>query len=440
MDLEKLRAEAQEILKKMDQRKANHLAAGTEPSADERAEVRTMIDRYEEIEDIIKTEERAAALSDRTAEIQAPVTQETTEETETRRAEAREVDNRFGSLGEMLIAVARAEMPGAMVDRRLVEARAVTGLGEGVPSDGGFLVGTDMSQELLSNAFDTGLLSSRARRITVSSGSNSIKINGIDETSRAAGSRWGGIVAYWTAEAGEKTASKPKFRQIQLDLNKLICLCYATDEVLADAGALESIIRQGFANEIGFMLDDAMINGSGAGQPLGILNAGCIVSVGAEAGQAATTLVYENIVNMWARLLARSRPTSVWLINQDCEPQLHTMSLAVGTGGVPVYLPAGGASASPYATLYGRPVLPIEQCQTLGTTGDIYLADFANGYILAEKGGVSTDVSIHVRFIYDESVYRFVVRVDGQPVLASAITPAHGTNTQSHFIKLDART
>jgi HK97 family phage major capsid protein len=129
------------------------------------------------------------------------------------------------------------------------------------------------------------------------------------------------------------------------------------------------------------------------------------------------------------------------LINQNALPQLYTMSLAVGTGGAPVYMPAGQASSSPYSTLFGRPVIPIEQCATLGDAGDIILGDFNNGYILAEKsGGIQQDISIHVRFIYDESCYRFVYRVDGQPMLASAITPFKSTDTLSHFVILEART
>ena len=143
---------------------------------------------------------------------------------------------------------------------------------------------------------------------------------------------------------------------------------------------------------------------------------------------------------MWARLVANARADSAWFLNQDCEPQLGQMSLAVGTGGQPVYLPAGGASSSPYGSLFGRPVIPIEQCQTLGTTGDIYLASFGRGYIYSQKGGMQSDMSIHVRFVYDESVFRFVLRIDGQPLLRSAITPYKGTNTLSHFVKLDSRT
>ena len=291
----------------------------------------------------------------------------------------------------------------------------------------------------MSNVWSDGAILPLINKLTLSGNKNGLKTNGLDETSRADGSRAGGIQAYWKDEAALKTKSKPTFRQIELSLNKLIGLCYATDELLDDTQALAQVIDTGFRSEIEFKLIDAIINGSGAGQPLGILNSGCMVSIGKEAGQAADTIVYENILKMWTRLMASSRPNSVFIINQDCEVQLNQMSLAVGTGGVPVYMPAGGVSAQPYSTLFGRPVIPIEQCPTLGDTGDIMLCDFSK-YMAIDKGGIQSDVSIHVQFIYDESVFRFVYRFDGQPVLGSAITPFSGSsNTLSHFVKLNER-
>ena len=143
---------------------------------------------------------------------------------------------------------------------------------------------------------------------------------------------------------------------------------------------------------------------------------------------------------MWARMWARSRPNAVWFINQNIEPQLFTMSLAVGTGGIPIYMPANGLSGSPYGQLMGRPVIAIEQCQTLGTVGDIILADMSQ-YILADKGGMQTASSIHIAFTTDESVFRFVYRVDGQPIWNSALTPYKGTvaNSLSPFVALATR-
>lgn len=351
-------------------------------------------------------------------------------------APASRPQDRFQSFGEQMAAVMRAGVPGGHADPRLFRA-AASGLSESVPSDGGFLVQQDFATEILQDTFETGILASRVRRIPISGNANGLKINGVDETSRAS-TRYGGIVGYWEDEAALKTASKPKFRKIELSLKKLIGLCYATDELLGDAAALEGIIRQGFISEFGFLLDDAIINGTGAGQPLGILNAGCLVQVSKESGQKADTVVAENVVKMYSRIFAASRPNAVWLINQNIEPQLFTMSLAVGTGGVPIYMPAGGLSGQPYGTLFGRPVIAIEQAASLGDLGDILFADL-NGYILAEKGGIQSDMSIHVRFIYDESVFRFVLRVDGQPVRASALTPYKGSETQSHFVGLAPR-
>lgn len=230
-------------------------------------------------------------------------------------------------------------------------------------------------------------------------------------------------MGYWLSEAGTKTASAPKFRQMELSLKKLIGLCYATDELLQDAAALEGVIMQGFREEFGFLLDDALINGTGVGQPLGVLNSAAKVSV---TRNTASHVYSQDIINLWARGYARSRPSFVWFINQDVEPELFQMNLGgSATAGIQVnqtYLPPGGLSQTPYGTLMGRPVIPIEQCQTMGTSGDIILADFGE-YILIDKGGIQNASSIHVSFLTDQTVFRFVYRCDGQPSWNAPLTP-----------------
>src|SRR5262249_32310054 len=161
-------------------------------------------------------------------------------------------------------------------------------------------------------------------------------------------------------------------------------------------------------------------------QPLGILNSNCLVTVTKESGQAATTFRHENAVKMWSRLFAPCRKSAVWLINQDVEPQLHTMSLSVGTGGLPSYIPPGGRSGKPHATLLGRPVLPVEWCPTLGTKGDVILADLSQ-YVTISRGAVESAMSLHLRFDYDEVAFRLLFRVDGAPWWSSALTPYKGS-------------
>lgn len=349
----------------------------------------------------------------------------------------------FATVGDFMQAVMRAGLPQGSTDPRLLQVQAAaSGLNETVPSDGGFLVQQDFSNMLLAGAIETGKLARLCWQMPISANSNGVKINGVDETSRADGSRFGGIQAYWAAEAEEKTKSKPKFRQIELALKKLIGLCYATDEMLQDAAVLNSTIPKLFAQEFGFRLDDAIINGNGAGMPLGMLNSGSLVTISKETGQAAASILTENVLKMYARFFPGSEERGVWVANKQVLPQLMQLSLSVGTGGsVPLWMPANLMAGRPVQTLLGLPLIWCEQASALGTTGDLILADLQDGYVLATKGAIQADVSIHVRYIYDESVFRFVLRVDGQPVRASALTPFKGGagNSTSHFVCIETR-
>lgn len=341
----------------------------------------------------------------------------------------------FTSMGEQLLAIRQAAISPAQTDLRLL---AATGNNEAVGSDGGFLLQQEFSRELLGRTYQTGELASRVTRRQIGAGSNGISINTIDETSRADGSRFGGVRAYWVAEGGSYTGSRPKFRRFSLNLEKLTGLYYATDELTQDLVALASEIEGAFSQEFQFAIDEAIYNGSGAGAPLGILGSAALVTVAKETGQTAATIVYQNVLKMWSRMWGPSRRNAIWVINQDAEPQLNAMSAPVGTGGVPVYLPAGGLSASPYAALFGRPVIPLEHCATLGTVGDIALLD-PSQYRWIDKGGTEMATSIHVAFTTGEQAFRFTYRANGAPFWAAALTPKNGTNTLSPFVALATR-
>lgn len=315
---------------------------------------------------------------------------------------------------------------------------AAQGANESVPAEGGFLVIPEYAQELIKRTYDVGILSSRCAKMPMSSAR--LVMHAVDEDSRVDGSRWGGILAYWVAEAGSYTATKPKFREMQLVANKLIGLCYATEEQLADGPALASYMGQAFPDEFSFKIDAAIFNGSGAGQPLGILKSGALLQVAKDAGpQTTKTITTTNILNMWSRLFARSRQTAAWFINQDAEPQLYPLTLGSGTAVVLLYTPPGVmGNPGPYGLLMGRPVIPIEQASTLGTEGDIILADM-NSYLLAQHSDVRSDTSIHVAFLTGEQAFRFMLRLDGQPMWKKPLTPYNGSNTLSPFISLQTR-
>ena len=354
-------------------------------------------------------------------------------------------DGKWKSFGEQLQAVQLAATPGIMhqhVDKRLVVSQRIetkqTGMSEGAPAAGGFLVQQDFASELFKTAYEEGEMLSRIRRVPIGATSNGLLMNAIAETNRTTGNRWGGIQGYWLAEAGVKTASYPTLRQMEWNLRKLAVLVYATDELLQDATALGALITDAASSEIRWLVEESIMNGLGGGQPLGIMGHASLVTQAAEAGQAAATIVYENIVNMYSRRWPGSTSKMVWFINQDIEPQLMAMNAAVGAGGQMVWMPPGGLSGAPYGTLMGKPVISSEHTATLGTTGDICLFDLSQ-YLEIDKGGIQSASSIHVNFVYDETVFRFVFRVDGQPLWNNVLTPANSAITQSPFVVLATR-
>lgn len=313
-------------------------------------------------------------------------------------------------------------------DKRLNPLKA-SGLNEAIPSEGGFLVTPDIASGIFENMWGVGNVLSRFSPINVQG--NGLTINAVDETSRATGSRMGGVTGYWMAEAATKTASKPKFRQIDLKLKKVAALVYATDELLQDSGALNSWITRNVPNELRFLVEDSIIDGDGVGKPLGILRSGALVSATrADAGKVAD----EDISGMWSRRYIGPQDY-VWFANASVMPQLYAMTV----GDTPVYVPPGGFSDSPYGLLFGRPVIETEYNPYLGTVGDILLAS-PSQYALITKGGIQAASSIHVKFVEDETAFRFVYRVDGQPIWASAVTAFDGTATISPFVALAATT
>jgi HK97 family phage major capsid protein len=344
-------------------------------------------------------------------------------------------DGAWKNLGENLQAIIKASNHGP-IDERLT--RAPFGMGEADPSGGGFLVDVDFANTILSRAYDMGDILQRCFKIPISANANGVKIPGIDEQSRATGSRWGGVRSTWVAEGDTIGISQPKFRLIELDLKKLVTAWVITDEMMADASALTAIANQAFAEEVSFMVEDSVIRGTGQGMPEGILVAPATVTVAPEAGQAPKTFLWENVLNMWANTWARSRPNLCWFINQEIEPQLYQLRQVIGTGGVPVYLSPGEAKTASYSTLLGRPVIAVEYCNAPGVPGDVILADFSQ-YVLADKNQMQQMSSIHVRFLTDEMTFRLTYRVDGEPIWHTPLKPYQGTQLRSPFVILGGR-
>lgn len=318
--------------------------------------------------------------------------------------------------------------------------KAALGMGELVGSDGGFLVPPDFANKIFERVYKQNDLLSRTDQHPVTGNSMVFPRNA--ESSRANGSRWGGVRAYWVQEGGTITRSAPTFGRLTMNLHKLACIAAVTDELLSDAPTLSSYLNRAFPDEINFVVGDSLINGTGAGQPIGVLNAPCTVSVAKETGQAAASIVPANVTKMWARAFrgmgSGEESGLAWFVNQDVNPQLQLMTLGIGTAGVTTYMPPGGLSGKPYATLMGAPVIETEWNPTLGTVGDLILADMSQMVSISKS--MESAQSMHLYFDTDQTAFRVTFRLDAQPWWATALTPFRGTATQSPFVTLASRT
>jgi HK97 family phage major capsid protein len=262
----------------------------------------------------------------------------------------------------------------------------------------------------------------------------------VDATSNAS-STFGGIVVYRTEEGQEFVDSQAKFGKVKLDATKQTALAYLTNELIRDsAPAISAILNQMLPQAMAFNADLDYLKGTGAGEPLGALSANnpALISVAAESGQPATTIVWQNVLRMYARMLPTSIANAVWIASPDTFVELATMALTVGTGGSAVWIT--DAHGAPQLTLLGRPVIMSEKTPGyLGQQGDLSLVDFTY-YLVGIRDNLQIDTSDHVKFTSDQTTVRAIARNDGRPWMTSPITPQNGsTNTLSPFVTQAAR-
>ncbi|MDQ7910251.1 phage major capsid protein [Phytohabitans sp. ZYX-F-186] len=305
------------------------------------------------------------------------------------------------------------------------------------PATGGFLVPEQLRSEILQNTLEESLV--RPRAMVISMDGPSVPFPCVDETTHS-GSVYGGITGTWVEEAEALPESEAKFGRIVLRANKLVSYCEVPTELPTDAPqAFGSFVDNAMPRAITFFEDSAFLTANGVGKPLGVLHSGnsALIAVAKESGQAADTIVWENVIAMFSRMLPSSLNRAVWIASIDSFPELATMALSVGTGGSAVWLNNG--VEGPPATILGRPCYFTEKVNKVGDQGDLSFVDFGH-YLVGDRQQMRVESSQHYKFGNDMIVYRVIERVDGRPWMKSAITPANGsTKTLSPYVTLAER-
>lgn len=307
---------------------------------------------------------------------------------------------------------------------------------EKVPSEGGFLVPEEFRSEIMMRALEKALV--RPRAMVIPMNTSRLSLPTVDETSQVS-SVFGGVVVYRTAEGEELVESSASFAALKMDASKQTALSHIPNELMRDVGAFGAFFDATMPQAFSFYEDLDFISGNGSGVPLGALHASnqALITVAAEAGQLANTIVWENCLKMYARLLPDSADNAIWVAGPDTFTELATMALTVGTGGSAIWLTDG--TQRPVLTLLGLPVVRSGKAPAaLGTQGDLSLVDFSQ-YAIGDYQQMTIDSSPHAKFTSDKTTLRGIARNDGRPTLLSALTPHNNSATLSAYIQLATR-
>lgn len=302
----------------------------------------------------------------------------------------------------------------------------------GVPSEGGFFVPEQHVAEMLDKSLEKEIV--RPRCVVAPMFSDTRKVAGLDNLDHSDGTVFGGLSGGWIEESTTIAESAAKVRLIQLTAKKCAILIKVSNELIDDGASFEEQLQQALIAGLGWFLDHAALRGSGVGRPLGALNDPALISINPESGQSPGTIRYQNLVEMFARLHPGCIANSAWVASSTTLPQLLTLTLPIGTGGA--HIPVMSETGGEYRILT-RPVIFTEKLPTVGTQGDILLADFSQ-YVIGLRKEISLAKSQHAGFADDTSYYRAIIRADGQGRWNRPFTPLEGP-TQSWCVALGTR-
>jgi HK97 family phage major capsid protein len=294
-----------------------------------------------------------------------------------------------------------------------------------VGSEGGFAIPAALAEGILTALDGDDSLARYCQTIEIDRNRINLPVDEIPAWNTTSG-----IYAAWQGEAEVIPAKKTKLNEVELSLNRLKCLVPVTEELDQDAPALSDWLTWKFGEAVKEKMNSAIVNGSGNGQPLGILKAGALITVAKESTQAAGTLVGANLLKMSQRLLASSHSRSVWICNPDTLLHLASVNLENGS---PAFQSGNGS------TIIGRPVVWSESASALGTAGDVILADLGRYLIVKRRNDPSIAKSLHVWWDQDIAGYRLIYRAAGQPLLSAPVTPPNSSLTRSGFVTLETR-
>lgn len=347
----------------------------------------------------------------------------------------------FGNVGEMLAAIAQ-QASGSGADSRLaqLDVQRISAISEGSSSGGGFFIPTQHASGLLaSSTIQQATLLDNS--MVVPMGRESMQCPGWSDDSHATspyGIEWGVV-----AEDAEFPEQDLTSNAVLMVAHKHGALFYTSNEWLADVDrGGDAKIQQIMSASLRWHIENLLWTGNGVANPIGVTAADGTLTIDAEVTQAPKTIVYENLQNMYARMLPGSHDRAIWVANQTVLPQLLNMTITAGAAStaIPIVQPYAGAgvAGAPAQAIFGRPLYISEHLQPLGTAGDFVFID-PSKYLFGDRRMVTVDVDRSYRFKNDQTAFRVSARFAGAPAMAGTFQPANSADTCGYAVQIAER-
>ncbi|MGN0990305.1 MAG: phage major capsid protein [Candidatus Ventricola sp.] len=181
-------------------------------------------------------------------------------------------------------------------------------LQEGVDADGGYLVPEEYDRRLIQTLSEENIMR-RLGHVITTSGEHKINIAATKPA------------AAWIEEGGALQFSDATFAQILLDAHKLHVAIKVTEELLYDSAFnLESYIIEQFGKALANAEEDAFLNGTGVGQPLGLF---AEVGGGHVAGTLSAALKADDVLGLIYELKRPYRKNASFIMNDKTVAQIR---------------------------------------------------------------------------------------------------------------------
>lgn len=309
---------------------------------------------------------------------------------------------------------------------RAEHVKAGTGPLAGDSTYGGILIPPGLGAPLIDQALkDTGLWE---QMVNIPMSVPSIEFPTPENWDHSSGYYYGGIYASFQGEIETINERRPQFGSIKLSLEAAkLASAPSNKMIMFSPTSIEAMLRQMMSEALVGLLADKAINGTGSGEPMGyIVATPSSGGPGVQVTRDTASHIYANDI-LAMDMAFRDRGNGVWLANHNCKTELRNLSIAAGTGAIPMYQYANGNM--PMDTLLGRRIIFTEFCQSLGTKGDIILVD-PSQYL---RGSFSTnpmfDTSAHVYFLNSQTVIKLEYYCDARPMWKTYLTPRYATTS-----------